>query len=48
VRTRKVLVALTTEEHEALSELAARREEPAATMARTLIVAALEALRTER
>jgi hypothetical protein len=48
MRTRKVLVALTTEEHEALSELAEKRGEPAATVARTLIVAALETLRTER
>lgn len=48
MRTRKVLVALTIEEHEALHGLAAKRSEPAATVARTLIVAALEALRTER
>jgi len=45
-RTRKVMVALTAEEHEELSKLATERSEPPATVARMLMVAALETLRS--
>jgi hypothetical protein len=47
-RDRKVLVSLTSEEHDGLVALAEERDEPPASLARSLIVAALKALRTER
>jgi hypothetical protein len=40
-------VALTVEEYEALGRLSGKRGEPPATVARTLIVAALESLKEE-
>lgn len=47
IRQKKVLVALTDEEHKELQALADTRSEPVATVARTLIVTAMETLRTE-
>jgi len=43
-RTEKLLISLTRSEKERLKELAKEREETSATLARSLIIAALDAL----